>query len=240
MTPKQKAAAIDPAYFKAERRQTRRFWGSLLMAIVSIIGATYAAVETHQNSTEITQIQHSACQVEPAGHECQQAKRESSRAASIATTCIPFFKAGYPCPKPGSTAAERQARRKGQAGSGAAQELNSGSGGGGAPTSGGSGEAPAPGKGGDSSPSAPPKSTGPRHHPPSAAPESGSEGGSGPVEQGVPQGSGGSASSEGPAGEQPASEDRHESVLESTGNTVGEVLESATCGLTAPLLCSEP
>lgn len=129
MTPKQKAAAIDPAYFKAERRQTRRFWGSLLMAIVSIIGATYAAVETHQNSTEITQIQHSACQVEPAGHECQQAKRESSRAASIATTCIPFFKAGYPCPKPGSTAAERQARRKGQAGSGAAQELNSGSGG---------------------------------------------------------------------------------------------------------------
>jgi hypothetical protein len=248
MTPKQEAAVIDPDYFKAERSQTRRFWGSLAVAIVAIVAATYAAVETHQNSTEITQIQHSACQVEPAGRECQEAKRESSQAASIATTCIPFFKAGYPCPKPGSTAAERQARRQGQAGSGSAQELNSGSDGGEAPGPGGSGEGPAPGKGGDSAPSVPPKSTGPRHHPPAAPPEGGGEGEGAPVEQGASQASEGSTSSEAPAAaEQTAPEARHESVLESAGATVGEVIngaghvvEAAGCGLAAPVICPKP
>jgi hypothetical protein len=241
MTPKQEAAAIDPDYFKAERKQTRRFWGSLVIAIVAIVAATYAAVGTRQNSTEITQIQHSACQVEPAGRECQQAKRESSQAASIATTCIPFFKAGYPCPKPGSTAAERQSRRQGQAGSGSAQELNSGSGGGEALPGAG---APVPSHQGATQTPDPHQPAG---HPAHESPSNGGGGGSAPAEQGASQGSEGSASIEVPTTEQPAPETRHESVLESAGATVGEVVsgaghvvEATTCGLTGPLLCPKP
>jgi hypothetical protein len=149
----------------------------LLVAVVAgtCFVTVYLFYASIQQGKEITQVQHSACQADPAGQECQTAKAESSEAANLHVTCIPFFKAGYPCPKPGSTAAERQAVRQGQAGSGAAQELNSGSDGRGAPASGGSGEAPAPGNGSDSSPSAPPKSTGPRHHPPSAPQEGGGE-----------------------------------------------------------------
>jgi hypothetical protein len=60
-----------------------------------------------QQGNQITRIQHSACQSEPAGRECQTAKLESSRAANLHTTCVPFHKAGYPCPKPGSQVATR-------------------------------------------------------------------------------------------------------------------------------------
>jgi hypothetical protein len=91
----------------------------------------------------------------------------------------------------------------------------------------------------------------PSKHPVSEPPDSGSEGGGGPVAQGPVEGSGGSTPTEssppaegsgGSTGETP-----HESVLESAGNTVGEVvqgtgevLEATTCGLTGPLLCHKP
>ncbi len=82
------------------------------LCLLVIAGVAFAIVVNFQQETKITQVQHSACEVDAAGKECQQTRRESSRAANIATTCIPFFKAGYPCPKPGSTAAERQGRRQ--------------------------------------------------------------------------------------------------------------------------------
>jgi hypothetical protein len=89
----------------------------------------------------------------------------------------------------------------------------------------------------------------PSKHPVSSPPPSSSEGGGGPVAQGPVEGSSGSA----PTESSPPAEDsgggstgapQHESVLESAGNTVGEVvhgtgevLEATTCGLTGPLLC---
>lgn len=81
-------------------------------AIVAVGVATVAYVKGVENSKAITRVEHSACQSDPAGRECQEAKRESSKAADLYTTCISFFKAGYPCPKPGSSVAERMAQRK--------------------------------------------------------------------------------------------------------------------------------
>lgn len=156
-----RVAELDPAYAKKERWQARRFWGSLILAGIAITAATYAAVETQHNSDEITEVktrvEHSACQENAAGSECQQVKRESARAANIATTCIPFWKAGYPCPRPGSTSAERQATRKAQVGSGSAQELNSGSDGEGEPASNGGGQALGPAQPGTHHPAGPAK-----------------------------------------------------------------------------------
>jgi hypothetical protein len=61
-------------------------------ALVAIAIGTIAFVLGIHNSTELTQIQHSACQVEPAGRECQDTKIESDKAASLATSCIQFRK----------------------------------------------------------------------------------------------------------------------------------------------------
>lgn len=102
----------DPVYARRERRETRRFWGALTIAIVAIAGAAWAVVGTEQNHKEITEVktrvEHSACQVDAAGQECQRTKQESSQAASVYTTCIAFKKVGYICPKPGSQAAKRE------------------------------------------------------------------------------------------------------------------------------------
>lgn len=98
---------LDPGYAKKERRSEIRFWGALAAGIIALAIGTWAAVVNGEQSHEITQIQHSACQVDAAGKECQQTKAEASRAASIATTCISFWKVGYPCPKPGSKAVSK-------------------------------------------------------------------------------------------------------------------------------------
>jgi hypothetical protein len=92
---------------KRERLVVRAVAG---ISIFALGGAVWAVVGTAQNTKEITQIQHSACQVDPAGRECQQTKREASLASNLAVTCIPFAKAGYPCPKPGSTVAKRHSK----------------------------------------------------------------------------------------------------------------------------------
>lgn len=105
-------ADVDPDFAKTLQRNQWRNYAFAVVAILAIAGAVYAIAVNVDQGKEITQVQHSACQADPAGRECQVSKRESSRAANIATTCIPFFKAGYPCPKPGSTAAQRQARRQ--------------------------------------------------------------------------------------------------------------------------------
>jgi len=99
---------------EVERIVSRAKRGRLLFIAVIIIlcvlligGVIYSIVVNVQQDTKITQVQHSACEVDAAGRECQQTRRESSRAANLATTCIVFWKAGYPCPKPGSEAARK-------------------------------------------------------------------------------------------------------------------------------------
>jgi hypothetical protein len=136
-----------------------------------------------------------------------------------------------------------------QAGSASqASPENSGSEGGEVQRSGGSDTAPAPGEALDSEPNTPPKQAGPRHDSPPAPPDSGSGGEAAPAGQTQPQAETPTESTPVDNGspEEPTTPGptRSESVLESTGNTVGEVLqgtgdvvEAATCGLTAPLLC---
>jgi hypothetical protein len=97
----------------------------LALATLCVGGAIFAIIVNFGQEARITRVEHSACQKDAASHECQQTKREAARAANLVTTCIPFWKAGYPCPKPGSTAAQRQVRRQAQAGSGSAQRLDS-------------------------------------------------------------------------------------------------------------------
>ena len=97
-----------PDWVKREHRREIRFWVSLGVAILAIAAATWAVVKNGEQDRQITQVQHSACEVDAGGRECQRSKRESSRAANLATTCIAFWKAGYPCPKPDSRAAQRQ------------------------------------------------------------------------------------------------------------------------------------
>jgi hypothetical protein len=133
-------AEVDPDFARSLRRNQILSYVFAAVALAAIVGTAYAVLVNFDQGNEITQVQHSACQAEPAGHECQKSKAESSRAANIATTCIPFWKAGYPCPKPGSTAAERQTQRgELQANSKSIQDLEQGSSGGGGLTSTGAG-----------------------------------------------------------------------------------------------------
>lgn len=129
---------LDAAYAKRDRKEARRFWGSLIVAILAIAGTTYAIVSTHEVKTEVTQIQHSACAANPAGHECQEIKAESDRKQPVKFACIPFHRVGYACPKPGSKAAKRLA-----SGGGASQPGSTGSQPSG-PSSGGHGTGNAP------------------------------------------------------------------------------------------------
>lgn len=232
-----RVAELDPAYAKKERWQARRFWGSLILAGIAITAATYAAVETQHNHDEITEVktrvEHSACQENAAGSECQQVKRESARAANIATTCIPFFKAGYPCPKPGSTAAQRQTQRQSQAGSGSAQDLNSGSDGEGEPASNGGGQALGPAQPGTHHPAGP----GQGGNSGGGAPAT-NEPGSGGPSQGTAETSPPESSTGSPAGLLPATV---EAVGKAGGEVVGktgEAVQGSVEGLGAGVDCA--
>lgn len=129
-------AETDPDFAKSLRRNQVLSYVFAAVAIAAVLGAAYAIAVNFGQDKEITQVQHSACQEDPASKECQSTKLEAAQAAGTYVNCVPFWKAGYPCPKPGSTAAERQAERRGQSASGSAQDLDSGSGGESAPASG--------------------------------------------------------------------------------------------------------
>jgi hypothetical protein len=86
------AAAIDP---KWARREARRRVTLLILAVgvlVAVAVGIPALVIGLHNGTEISVIQHSPCQVEAAGKECQQIKTESDEAASLHTSCVQFRK----------------------------------------------------------------------------------------------------------------------------------------------------
>lgn len=159
------AAAVDPEWAKKEGRRLLILKLTVAGVLVALAVGSVSFVLGVHNSSEITEVrtrvEHSACQENAAGRECQKTKLEAERAANLQVTCAPFFKAGYPCPKPGSTAAQRQVRRQAQAGSGSAEQLDSkpasqadGTAGGVSPK-GGSVKPPAPGKGGSKGEEAP-------------------------------------------------------------------------------------
>jgi hypothetical protein len=110
------AEAVDPKWARSEQRKLWLLKGITAAVLLALAVGTLSFVLGLNNRAEITHVEktveHSACQVAPAGGECQKAKAESAEAANLRVTCIPFFKAGYPCPKPGSTAASRQSRRQ--------------------------------------------------------------------------------------------------------------------------------
>ena len=99
----------DPNFAKSVKRIRIASWLFGAGVVVALAFGVWAVVVNSQQATQITRVQRSACEVDAAGFECQQTRRESSRAANLYTTCIPFFKAGYPCPKPGSRTAQNAA-----------------------------------------------------------------------------------------------------------------------------------
>jgi hypothetical protein len=237
------AARVDPEWAKKEARRQFILKVTVAGTLLALAIGAVSFVLSYHDAERITHVEQSACQVDAKGHECQQTKAESSRAASIATTCIPFFKAGYPCPKPGSSAAERQAKRQAQAGSGSAAGLNSGSDGARAPQGASApGEAPATGHHhGSPPPSAPHHHTG---HPSSPEPPGA---GSAPTSAPAPTASAPSTPSAAPSSPSSPSESQTAStptapshpVTESVGHVVEEVgstVNGTLCSVTNPLL----
>jgi hypothetical protein len=243
-----------------DKRLVRQALPYMLVVAVAIAIAVRAESQTNAVDSRVSRVESPCLKYGPRSELCQKSFEKAVATITHPEACAIERKAGtlrairelatgldVTFKEPCAGARLAQERQRGNEREATSERASDGGDGGEAPPEGGSGEAPATGKGADSSPSAPPKSTGPRHHPPSAPPESGGEGGSAPVEQGAPQSSDGSASSEAPAAEQTAPETRHESVLESAGTTVGEVVngaghvvEAAGCGLASPLLCTKP
>ena len=157
-----KIAALAPDWVKRERRRELRFWGSLVVAIIAIAGATYAVVVNKEQDTQITRIEpkvtkleQTPCAKDATSRACQKLRAEVEMAAGIQVTCIPFRRAGYLCPRPGSELAERQASVGGDAqqtgSTGHQQPSPSPSGGGGSGTEAGKGGghgSPSPSSGG--------------------------------------------------------------------------------------------
>jgi hypothetical protein len=195
------------------------------------IAVTFAIVDIGQES-RITNIERSACVKDPAGEACQRSKRQSDRQRSLADTCIAFWKAGYPCPKPGSKASRRVVEPA-LAGEGRPQSAS-------APPLGDSDSDPTPANpasGGDVAPGkGEPGGLGGGHESPPKPPQSspGAESGG--------QASGPSVAPEtAPSSTQPKQPLREgvQSVLEDAGSTIkgtGEAATALPCGLQARLL----
>ncbi len=219
-----KLATLAPDWVKRERRRELRFWGSLVVAIVAIAGATYAVVVNKEQDTQITRIEpkvtkleQTPCAKDATSRACQKLRAEVEQAAGIQVTCIPFRRAGYLCPRPGSELANQQASVGGDAqqpGSiGHQQPSPSPSGGGGSGTEadkGGGHGSPAPGHGGSGGPAAPAGSGS------APAPAPTSSGSSGQQSTAVPP----------PVAEEHADHPLPEAV-EATGKAVGGVVEKA-------------
>ncbi|HEX6457102.1 MAG TPA: hypothetical protein VF009_11365 [Solirubrobacterales bacterium] len=101
-------AQHDPGFLKAQRRQ--RWWivGLTVLAIAALVGAALAIVGTIKTETRVTKLQprvtrieRSPCTKDPTGAVCQALRAEVEEHADQRVTCIPFHKAGYPCPRPG-------------------------------------------------------------------------------------------------------------------------------------------
>lgn len=230
------AATVDPDWAKKEQRRQWLVKVTVAGTLLALAVGAIAFVLAHRDAERITRVEQSACQENAGSYECQHTKLEAEKKANLRTTCEPFFKAGYACPKPGSPAAERQRRRQAQAESGSAPH-NGGSDGATAPTPTGSPEASAPPKGGSGgvSPAHPHL---PVKHPtsPEAPETAGGVGGEGPPSQGGSEG-GGEAEASAPA-EEGTTASSGQGLIPETVTAAGEVVEHVEAEVLAPTLCT--
>jgi hypothetical protein len=101
------AAKDDPKFAASVRRLRAAGWLFGLGLVLAIAFGAWAVTVNFFQETEIRKVQ-SACAADPDSDNCQTVKRESDEARSIADTCIGFWKVGYPCPRPGSSAATKR------------------------------------------------------------------------------------------------------------------------------------
>jgi hypothetical protein len=113
------AAAVDPDWARKESRRRMLLICVTVGALVAIGVGTIALVIGVHNETRITHVERTACadaQADPtdnkAIHECQVVRAAAERTADQNVNCIPFRRAGYICPKPGSPLSEEHRARE--------------------------------------------------------------------------------------------------------------------------------
>lgn len=102
------AATVDPAWARAEQRKLWLLKAVTLAVLVALGIGTVALVFGIHNETKLTKIEQTPCAKDPNSRACQQLRAEVEEHANVRVNCIPFHRAGYECPKPGSALAEEQ------------------------------------------------------------------------------------------------------------------------------------
>lgn len=108
--------------------QRIRFWTTAIavvaaLALIAAVGSNVWNFGQDQHITnvhnEVTKFEKSSCaaaQANPtdraAVHDCQLVRAAAERTANENVNCIPFLRAGYVCPKPGSPLAEERRARE--------------------------------------------------------------------------------------------------------------------------------
>lgn len=259
----------DPGFVRSVKRLRTASWifgvalgVALAVAIFSLTLGLHNETRITKNETRVTKVEKSAC-AEAQEHphdvkaiaECQSVRASAERLANKIVNCIPFWRAGYRCPLPGSPLAEEVAVAATEAATGAREttppsRAPSASGGGDATTSPytGSSQGGPTGSGGESEVA--PGGHGHKKSPEKLSPTTGGEGGG----TSVPGSSTSESSSQSSSStttervestvETPASEaapvlegvgKAAEGLGETVGGTVGHV-EATTCSL-AKVLC---
>lgn len=116
------AALVDPEWAREEARKRAVLIAVTAGAVIAIaIGIVALIVGVHNETRvtniepRVTKIEHTPCAKNATSKECQALRAKVERAANLYVTCLPFLKAGYPCPKPGSEAAQRKLAHESQA-----------------------------------------------------------------------------------------------------------------------------
>jgi hypothetical protein len=238
-----------------DKKLVRQAVPYMLVVAVAVGIVVRAESQTNAVDSRVTKVESPCLRYGPKSDECKKAFEAAVATITHPQACAIERKAGtlrairelaagleVTFREPCAGARLAQERQRGSERAATSRERKSEQAPAPAPASGGSGGAPGSGTPADTQPPAPHH---PGSHPAHQPPDSGSEGGGGPVDQGT----GDVAGSTGPTGGVGEStRDAHpESVLESAAagvgdvvSSAGQVLESATCGLSAPLLCPKP
>jgi hypothetical protein len=109
----------DPKYLRRRRWERRGVFLVAMLAVVAVGAAGFAVASAIKVERRVTKVEQSACadaQADPtdlkALHECQVIRAAAERTANQNVNCIPFLRAGYVCPKPGSPLAEERRARE--------------------------------------------------------------------------------------------------------------------------------